>query len=267
MIVKNVIDQLPNALEQMSQIKEIINGRKPALFLDYDGTLAPIVAKPEDALLPEGTKAIIKQLADSIPVIILSGRDRSDVEQKVGLEQLVYAGSHGFDITGPGFEKMQYSGGEKALPALEQAEQELREKLKDIKGVQVERKRYAIAVHYRNVATEEIPIVKEVVECEAEKQQALKNGIGKKIVELKPAIDWHKGKALLWLIEELNLTAENYVPIFIGDDITDEDALLAVEKRGIGIIVGSHGGETAASYKFDTLEEVTAFLKKLLKFL
>lgn len=267
MIIENTTNRLPNALSHIAEIKKNINGRKPALFLDYDGTLAPIVAKPEDAAMPENTRLIIKALAEKVPVIILSGRDRGDVEQRVGLDKLIYAGSHGFDITGPNLEQMQFKGGEKALPALEEAEQKLREKLKNIKGAQVERKRYAIAVHYRNVAEGEIPIIKEAVENEVGKQEMLKNGSGKKIMELKPAFDWHKGKALLWLTEQLNLTAEGYVPIFIGDDITDEDALLAVKEIGIGIIVGSHGGKTAASYKFDKLEEVPEFLKKLLKFL
>lgn len=268
MIVKSAINQLSNALDQLKEIKTIINGRKPALFLDYDGTLSPIVANPQDATLPEETKAILVQLSALIPVIILSGRDRKDVAQRVGIEQLVYGGSHGYDIAGVPLGDKRYEGSEKVFPALANAEQNLRKQLQGIKGVEVERKRYAIAVHYRNVPEDEIQNIREVVRQEVDKHKMLKEAGGKKIFELKPAIDWHKGEALLWLLDSLNLQAEKYLPIFIGDDITDEDALVAVAKSGdgIGIIVGSHGGDTAASYKFESLDEVVVFLKQILAF-
>lgn len=265
MIVKSAISQLPNALDRLKEIKTMMNGRKPALFLDYDGTLSPIVDNPQNAILPEETKAILKELSAFVPVIILSGRDRQDVAQKVGLERLVYGGSHGYDIAGVPLGDKQYQGSEKVFPALSEAEQHLREQFKGIKGVEVERKRYAIAVHYRNVPEDKIQIIKDVVGQEVDRQEMLKKAGGKKILELKPAVDWHKGKALLWLLDSMNLQSEQYLPIFIGDDITDEDALVAIAGKGIGIIVGSHGGNTAASYKFEHLEEVVAFLKQILK--
>lgn len=266
MIIKSEIDQLPNALDRMEEINAAMNGRKPALFLDYDGTLSPIVANPQDATMPEETKAILKKLSTLVPIAILSGRDRQDVAQKIGLEQLVYGGSHGYDIAGLPLGKKRYQGTEMVFPALSEAEQELREKLEDIEGVEIERKRYAIAVHYRNVHPDKIHSINNVVKQTVDRQDLLKIAGGKKVVELKPIFDWHKGKALLWLLDSLDLKSEKYFPIFIGDDITDEDALVEVAKEGtgIGIIVGSHGGNTAASYKFENLDEVVVFLKQIL---
>ena len=266
MIVKSVINQLPNALDRMKEIEAIMNGRIPALFLDYDGTLSPIVANPQDAVLPEETKTILKELSALVPVIILSGRDRQDVAQKIGLKQLVYGGSHGYDIAGAPLGEKRYQGTELVFPALAEAEQHLREQLNGIEGVEVERKRYAIAVHYRNVPEDKIDIIKTIVKQTVEQQELLKKAGGKKVVELKPIFDWHKGKALLWLLDSMELQAEKYLPVFIGDDITDEDALAAVAEEGIGIgiIVGSHGGDTAASYKFENLTEVVLFLKQIL---
>lgn len=264
MIVKSEISQLPNALEHMNEIKATINGRKPALFLDYDGTLSPIVANPQDARLPEETRSILKSLSAFVPVAILSGRDRQDVAQKIGLDQLVYGGSHGYDIAGLPLGDKQYQGTAMVFPALSEAEQQLHEQLKEIEGVEIERKRFAIAVHYRNVPQEKVPSIKEIVQQAADQQELLKIAGGKKVVELKPIFDWNKGKALLWLLDTMELNEENYLPVFIGDDITDEDALAVVADEGIGIIVGSHGGGTSASYRFESLNEVVTFLKQIL---
>ncbi len=256
-------ETLPHAIDTIGEIIRTIGNRKPAFFLDYDGTLSPIVKNPEDAILSDKARAIIQQLAKDYTVALVSGRDRADVKGKVNLENLIYAGSHGFDITGPDGLEMQYEGGVQALPALDKAEKNLLEKLKTISGARVERKKYAIAVHFRNVAEEEVPAVKSAVYEELEQHDNLKKGGGKMILELKPDIDWHKGRAIRWLLDALNLNEEQYTPLFIGDDATDEDALEAIEADGTGILVGSHGEQTAASYRLNDTDEVALFLEQL----
>ncbi len=256
-------EKLPDANQNIEAIYNQIGSSEPALFLDYDGTLTPIVPDPEDATLSDHAKKIIKKLAEKINVCVISGRDRKNVASMVGLESVIYAGSHGFDISGPDGLEMQYEPGKKALPHLDEAEKNLNEKLKNIKGCQVERKKYAIAVHYRNVDEKEVDQVKDAVEEELKNQDRLKKGTGKKIIELKPDLDWHKGKALDWLMDKLDLKSDKFIPIFIGDDITDEDALKAVEEKGIGIIVDSHESDTSAKYKLKDTRETILFLEKL----
>ena len=256
-------DNLPNAIVNLKEISNIIDNRQLVLFLDYDGTLAPIVANPQNAILSDKVKNIIGSLSIKVKIAVVSGRDRKDVALKVGLPNLIYAGSHGFDITGPNNFTMKPPGGNDIFTHLDNAAKNLESKLKDINGVIIERKKYAIAVHYRNVEEADLPKVLETVDDELKDQENLKRGEGKKIVELKPNIDWHKGKAVLWLMDALGFNRENYVALFIGDDITDEDALRAVEKEGIGILVGSHGQNTAASFQLTDIEEVTAFLEAL----
>ena len=92
---------LPSALQRVNDIYGRLAGRTMAVFLDYDGTLTPIVRRPEDAELSQSMRQIIGRLAEHCPVAIVSGRDLQDVRSVVGVDRLYYAGSHGFDIDGP----------------------------------------------------------------------------------------------------------------------------------------------------------------------
>ncbi|MFW5805127.1 MAG: trehalose-phosphatase [Bacteroidales bacterium] len=256
-------EDLPHALDNFEEIKNMLENKRPVLFLDYDGTLTPIVNDPDAALLSGEGRKVISELSDLITVAVITGRDRKDIVSKMGIDSVIYAGSHGFDITGPNNLKMQYDKGKKALPLLDEAEKNLSERLKGVKGAQVERKKYAIAVHYRNVKDDDVPEVKKAFYEELEKYDALKKGSGKKVLELKPDIEWHKGYALDWLMQKLGLNPEQNLPVFIGDDVTDEDAFSVVRENGLGIMTGSHGQNTAASYRLNDTKEVYRFLNKL----
>jgi trehalose 6-phosphate phosphatase len=257
------IEDLPDAFEKIEEVRRIIGEKKPALFLDYDGTLTPIVSNPDDAVISEEGRQILKETAEKYVTAVISGRDRADVKSKVQLENIVYAGSHGFDISGPDNLRMQSEEGGNLIPELDAAEEHLKKELAHIKGVLVERKKYAIAVHYRNVADENIQEVKNAVYKELEVQDKLKEGKGKKVLELKPDIDWHKGKAVEWLMKALKLNDEEYIPVYIGDDITDEDAFKEIKGKGIGIMVGKHGSRTYASFRLKDTDEALKFLKQL----
>lgn len=255
--------KLPHALENKQEIIQKLRGHKPILFLDYDGTLSHIVKDPDKALLTDSMRQVLAKLAEKATVAVVSGRDRADVQQKVALQQVVYAGSHGFDIEGPNGLALQYEEGLKVQPDLDEATSRLEQQLGHIAGARVERKKYAIAVHYRNVADAEVDTVITAVKEELARHKNLKGGGGKKIMELKPAIDWHKGRATEWLLEKLNPKQEKIMPIFIGDDLTDEDGLKAVHYAGIGILAGEHGENTWAHYRLADVEEVEEFLQQL----
>ncbi|HLW19978.1 MAG TPA: trehalose-phosphatase, partial [Cyclobacteriaceae bacterium] len=255
-------EDLPHAISFFDKIFDDIGGRKPLLILDYDGTLSPIVPDPDQALLSGEMKDVLVRLATLIPVAVISGRDRADVENKVALDQLIYAGSHGLDMAGPEGLDIPEKVSEEILASLKTVADNLSDKLKAVKGCMVESKKYAIAVHFRNVAEAEEDKVKNAVLEELGLHDNLKKGTGKKILELKPAIDWHKGRAVNWLFEALNFNRENAIPIFIGDDITDEDAFVSIQGEGIGILVGTHGEQTAATFALTDTDEVLTFLEK-----
>lgn len=258
-------ENLPHALSHFQRIRDRVGNKRLLLILDYDGTLSPIVPDPKKATVSAEIKTLLEELSTVTPVAVISGRDRLDVEEKVGLRTLIYAGSHGLDMAGPeGLEIPQKVSAE-VLLALKEAADNLNRKLAHVKGSLVESKKYAIAVHFRNVADEEIAVVKKAVLEELKLHKSLKKGTGKKILELKPAIDWHKGRAIDWLFEALEMTKENAIPLFVGDDITDEDGFESISEYGIGVLVGTHGEKTAASFSLEDTGEVGIFLEKIYK--
>jgi len=257
------LEQLPPALKKVGDFKAILDDRKLAIFLDYDGTLTPIVSRPEDAVLSDEMREIVHNLSEVCTLAIISGRDRADVEHLVDLPDLVYAGSHGFDISGPDDMQLDNEVGEEFLPVMEQAGDQLESRLSDISGVQIERKRYSIAVHYRNVRDKEIDQVQRITKEVADGFEKLKTSGGKKIIEVQPAIDWDKGKALLWLMDALDLNVRETCPVYIGDDLTDENAFETLAGWGVGILVGTHGDDTHATYHLKDVGEVEQFLKQL----
>ena len=251
---------LPSALDHVEEIAGA-GEASLAIFLDYDGTLTPIVSDPEKAFLSDSMRQTLQALAMHASVAILSGRDLDDVRRRVDIDGIIYAGSHGFDIAGPRERRNEVAT--EFLPKLDVAEKELSQELAGIPGARVERKRFSIAAHYRNVNESDFPNLERSVSEIAARHRKLRRIDGKKVYELLPNIDWDKGKAVLWLLQQLGLERANARPIYIGDDRTDEDAFRALEQRGVGILVSEEPRPTAASYSLKDPIEVERFLRKL----
>jgi alpha,alpha-trehalase len=255
---------LPSALEHLDDLAAVAGNKRLVVFLDYDGTLTPIVDRPEDAHLSAAMRVVLGDLAQSLTVAIVSGRGLADVRQQVGLEALYYAGSHGFEMVGPDGLEAVYEPAQAFLPALDQAEKALHDRLDSIQGAQVERKHFALAVHYRRVREAEVDNVVAAVEAVQAAHAQLRQTGGKKVLELRPDLEWHKGTALFWLLEAMHLDRDGVLPIYIGDDVTDEDAFVAVQTMGIGIIVmDGSTSPTAARYALADTDAVRAFLQAL----
>ncbi len=260
--IRNILN-LPTALGHLPAFIHAIQEKRPVVFLDYDGTLTPIVSRPELATLAPDMRQTIAMLAERCPVAIVSGRDRADIETLVQLESVYYAGSHGFDIAGPDQVRMQHAEGLAFLPLLDAVETHLHQQLSPIPDALVERKKFTIAVHFRNVAPEQATHIEPLVDAVLKQHSQLRKGLGKKVFELQPRLDWHKGKAVLWLLDTLSLRTPDVVPIYIGDDITDEDAFHTLSGHGLTIVVADTPRRTAARYAVQHPAQVQTLLQRL----
>jgi trehalose 6-phosphate phosphatase len=255
----------PSLFSNYQNFMEILGDKKPVLFLDYDGTLTPIVKNPSDAILSDEMRSVLSDYGSKFPVAIISGRDMDDLKNLVKIKDMVYGGSHGFRISGPDGLYMEHSKSADIIPGLNAIEKKLHVLFDGkIKGIKIERKRYAIAVHYRNVGAEFVPGIIEKVVGIIGQNPGFRKGEGKKVIEVRPDVDWHKGKAISWLLERPEfLAGQEVVPIYIGDDLTDEDVFATLPEQGIGILVGFHGGNTKARYSLKNVYQVQNFIEML----
>ncbi len=232
-------------------------------LLDYDGTLTPIVDRPGDANLAEDTRQVLRDLSARHPVAIISGRDRPDVQNRVDLDTLYYAGSHGFDIAGPDDHAMDHIEGADFIPEVRQTIAFLEKRLAALSGVFVERKTYSVAIHTRLAADGDIPAVEQAIAETLAQHPRLRTKTGKRVIELIPDIDWHKGRAATWLIEGLQPAHGPIFPVFLGDDQTDEDVFAALPEHGLGILVARAPRPSKASFRLTSPGDVVDFLKRM----
>jgi len=259
---------IPDLFTAREKFAGVLKNKIPVFFFDYDGTLTPIINDPDKAYIKDHTRSLLDNLAKTYTVAAVSGRDMMDIRQFIGLDNLIYAGSHGFRISGPGGLYMIHEKAVELLPHLDAMEQELKDTVeKEIPGTYVERKHFAIAIHYRNAPPKSYRQVVQAANILIAGDKKFKKGRGKKILEIKPALDWHKGKAIEWIMNKLEYSyPDKYVPLYVGDDVTDEDGFRALADDGIGILVGKHSQLSAAQYHLKDVNHVDEFLDYLVNY-
>ena len=235
-------------------------------FLDYDGTLTPIVESPELAILSPDMKEILEDLATIHTVAIVSGRLREDVQNLVGIKGIFYAGSHGFDIEGPGGFSMIHQQAKKTIPLISLIIEQLKERLSNINGVLIEEKRFSVAVHYRKVKQlTDLSFIEETVNDTVQEYAQMRILHGKKVFEILPDIDWDKGKAVRWIMKALGLNWNLTSVFYIGDDTTDENAFRTIITRGTAIIVSDDiSKNSTADFQLQSPEKVKDFFEQVL---
>jgi trehalose-phosphatase len=246
---------LPNGL-----LNDIAARERLLLMLDYDGTLAPIVSDPAAAWPLSGARDALLALAarrDRIDLAVISGRGLSELVRLLGVQHGLYlAGVHGLELEDADGRREVAAGLEDALRQLEQVRRWLHERVPGGAGLMVEDKRLAVALHYRNADPALAqPLVSEFESFVGRPSGHLVVKHGKQVVEAAPR-GADKGAAVTRLVERMGAKV---VPVYIGDDLTDEDAFAALAGRGVTVKVGG-AGESAARYRVESPTQVAAIL-------
>ncbi|MCF7870261.1 MAG: trehalose-phosphatase [Candidatus Omnitrophica bacterium] len=257
---------LINPFYKRSVKDTLFSKEKIIFFLDYDGTLTPIVEKPDMAKISKSMQEAVKKLSQKYPVSIVSGRRREDVQSLVGIEGLFYAGSHGFDIKGPDFQVIQPKAKE-VIPLVSEIIKLFHSELDKIEGVIVEEKKFSVAIHYRLVKKEsQIKKIKELVDSVVNNHKKdLRLLSGKKVFELLPNMEWDKGKAIRWISESMKVDWQTTSVVYIGDDTTDEYAFSTIRTRGTGILVSDQDEYSLAHFKLNSPEQVRELFEKAIE--
>eukprot|EP00210_Caulerpa_lentillifera_P003234 g3088.t1 len=266
-------EHYPHAIRSFEEIEAKIKDKRIALFLDYDGTLTPIVRNPDQAFMSDEMRKTVRQIAKSFPTAIISGRGRDKVQRFVMLEELYYAGSHGLDIKSPKrsiHELPDVTTHQPAAgfePLINTVYDRLKEAVNEIKGAHVEHNKFCLSVHFRNCEKEGVEELEMIVkDLLRHYEDSLKITTGRKVIEVRPKLEWDKGKAVEHLLNGLKLNNDDVVPIYLGDDKTDEDAFKFLRRRGngLGILVSSKVKSTDASFSLIDTQDVLIFLQQLI---
>jgi trehalose-phosphatase len=228
--------------------RRIAQAARVFLFLDFDGTLAPIAPTPSLAAMPEGLRAVLQNLCERRDVVaaVVSGRALDDLIRKVGLP-VIYAGNHGLEIRGMGLEY--------AVPVSAKAAQQLRDccevlrvLLEPVTGAWIEDKQQTISVHFRQVARFRLPPLEGLVRATVMEYPELRVRGGQEGLEIRPNIAWNKGYAARWILRQMG--GNETGAICLGDDYTDEDMFHELQ-RGITVTIGDRSptqSQSSAQY-------------------
>jgi trehalose 6-phosphate phosphatase len=244
---------LPHALERVPEWADAWRrtGRL-VLLLDFDGTLAPIVPHAADAAMPDTTRRALDRLRalPGVEVAVVSGRGLADVREKAGIPGIAYAGNHGMEIHGPGVDRVHPQAAA-ARPVLERGAAELREAISQIPGAWVEDKELTLSVHFRQAPEALQGEVHDVVRRIVDPLEGVHLTEGKQVIEVRPNVDWNKGKAVLFLLDQMR-PPDGAPVLYFGDDRTDEDAFRALRDHnaGEGVLVAEHVPETTAATSY-----------------
>jgi trehalose-phosphatase len=201
-----------------------------ALLLDVDGTLAPIVPRPDDARVPDETRSLLRELAARFALVAcVSGRSSAEARRIVGAEELLYVGTHGLELA-PG-------------AAVWRDQIERFAATVDWPPEWIENKSLSLSLHYRQSPEPEKSHLALERIAEAAEEVGLYSRFGRMLLEILPPVDADKGTAIRSLLDERGLTRALYA----GDDTTDLDAFRALEGLELGVCVALTSSEAPAA--------------------
>jgi len=260
---------LPHWTTQLAALRQRLR-QVPRLLIvsDFDGTLAPLVDHPEHAALHPTVPRVLKKLAALHPRVwlcFLSGRELADLTARIGggMTGVILGGNHGMELSGAGLD-WTHPAGIAARPCLEELAGKLRQAVTDITGTVIEDKGVALTLHYRRVPAAKLTALHAAVEAIPLPAGILRHE-GKKVIEFRPQLDWHKGQALRRIMQRLGMPSSTVV--YLGDDLTDEDAFRVLKSTGITVHIGPPDAHTLARLHAHDPGDAVKFLKALTEIL
>jgi trehalose-phosphatase len=254
---------LPSIWKEWTHLGEILRDNNLILLCDYDGTLTPIASRPALAKLPERTRTALKLLAakKQVRLGIVSGRPLREVRQLVGLNNVAYVGSHGYEMKLAGCKLHALLTPDESLK-LKVLARDLEKLLKDLPGIWIERKVAGVAVHYRqadpNAARRAAGLLRRIVR---NSRGTFRMQAGKMLFEFVPAGNVNKGTAVRGLSRLLRASPQD-LRIYLGDDLTDESAFASLRAKDFPVLVGKPRS-SAARHSLHSPKDVTKFLFQL----
>lgn len=241
------------------------------IFLDYDGTLTPIVNDPLKAEIQPRQRKIIKDLSEcpNVRAAIVSGRSLLDVKKKINIDSLIYIGNHGLEYEGP-FMKHIHPMALAEKNKMKLIQSSLSEELKGVQGVWVEDKTFTLSVHYRMLDEDKIHKIREMMYAVIApylRSREILIRQGKKVWEIRPMVDWDKGKMVKWTLARFMARfPTKIIPLYFGDDETDEDAFRSLKHNGITVRITENPEESSfAEYFLKSSDEVYETLQKVIE--
>ena len=247
--------------------KRLKPGRTLVVLLDFDGTLAPIVARPEIAWLPARTRRALAELSrvPNVKLAVISGRALSDVRRRVALPGVVFVGNHGLEVSGPRL-RWTHPSAQKYRAGVRAVALRLGRVARGVPGSQLEWKGLTASVHWRGVATqnhEDFTRRLRNAVNEFIKEDKARVTFGKLVMEIRPPIAWDKGTVIGWLMRR-GVFPKDALLVMLGDDTTDEDAFRFVRSaHGVTVRVGPSKVSTAARYTLKDSVQVCAWLQRV----
>ena len=253
------------------EVEALIREHSVVLFLDFDGTLAPLAPRPELAKMLPSQRKNIKDLSKQkdVQVVVISGRALDNLKKRVGVPGITYVGNHGLELEDPGMRHVHPAALESRL-LLKKLSYRLKKAFHFMPQILVENKTFSVSVHYRQLSEDKerfakVVLLKETGDYLGKGRVVLTEG--KKVWEIRPPVEWNKGKTVLWILARvLAQGVKHALPVYLGDDVTDEDAFKALQHRGLSIRVTDNPREKSyATHYLWSPQDVSEFLKRLRK--
>jgi trehalose 6-phosphate phosphatase len=246
-------------------IKNYLEGKSIFLFLDYDGTLAPITSRPELAMIPINTRRALVKLCSNprMRLAIVSGRSAGDLKARMSLRNAIYVGNHGWEIKEEG-RPYKVNQSREARYGLFDVYQTLLEKVGNMPGVIVENKGFTLSVHYRRVNFFRIPHLKSTVGkilSIYRNNNILQNTEGDKVIEISPVSALTRGGVARQLFDRESQKKGDFMPVCIANGL-GEELFDAFAGEGLNIRVGRNA-KSGAGFYLNDIDDVQELLHEL----